>query len=245
MWQGYEVPGQKNKVYRLKKTLYGLKQAPKAWYRHLDLYLTQNGFQRNECEPTLYIKGNEQGNMLIVFLYVDYLIFTSDFGIEEFKSVMKDEFEMTDLGLMRYFLGIEVHQSKEGIFISQSKYAHEILKRFNLINSKASPTPVITGMKLRKEDNGSKVDPTLFKRLVGSLMYLTTTRPDIMYGVSLISRFMETLKESHWKEGKRILSYVNGTKYFGILYSTSEDFIIIGYTDSDCGGNINDRKKYL
>jgi hypothetical protein len=133
---------------------------------------------------------------------VDDLIFTGDFGIEEFKSVMKDEFEMTDLGLMRYFLGIEVHQSKTGIFISQSKYAHEILKRFNMMNSKAAPTPVITGLKLSKEDKGSKVDPTLFKRLVGSLMYLTMTRPDIMYGVSLISRFMETPKESHWKARK-------------------------------------------
>jgi hypothetical protein len=111
-----------------------------------------------------------------------------------------------------------------------------------MINSKATPTPVITGLKLSKEDKGSKVDPTLFKRLVGSLMYLTTTRPDIMYGVSLISRFMETPKESHWKEGKRILRYVNGTKYFGIKYSTSEDFRLIGYTDSDCGGNIDDRK---
>jgi hypothetical protein len=214
--QGYEIPGQENKVYRLKKALYGLKQAPRAWYSHIDSYLTQNGFQRSDCEPTLYIKANQQGNMLIVFLYVDDLIFTGDFGIEEFKSVMKDEFEMTDLGLMRYFLGIEVHQSKAGIFISQSKYAHEILKRFNMINSKATPTPVITGLKLSKEDEGSKVDPTLFKRLVGSLMYLTTTRPDIMYGVSLISRFMETPKESHWKAGKRILRYVNGTKYLAL-----------------------------
>jgi hypothetical protein len=107
---------------------------------------------------------------------------------------MKDEFEMIDLGLMRYFLGIKVHYSKIDIFISQSKYAHEILKIFNMINSKATPTPIITRLKLSKEDKGSKVDPTLFKRLVGNLMYLTSTRPDIMYGVSLISRFMENLK---------------------------------------------------
>ena len=104
-------------MYRLKKALYGLKQALIAWYSRIDSYLTHKGFQRSENEPTLYIKSNEQGNMLIVFLYVDDLIFTSNFGIEEFKSVTKDEFEMTDLGLMRYFLGIEVHQSKNGIFI--------------------------------------------------------------------------------------------------------------------------------
>jgi hypothetical protein len=121
--QGYEVPGQENKVYRLKKALYGLKKAPRAWYSRIDSYLTQNGFQRSECEPTLYIKENQQGNMLIVFLYVDDLIFTGDFGIEEFKSVMKDEFEMTDLGLMRYFLGIEVHQSKM-VYLSHNLSMH-------------------------------------------------------------------------------------------------------------------------
>jgi hypothetical protein len=180
--------------------------------------------------------------MLIVSLYVDDLIFTCDFGIEQFKSVMKNEFEMTDLGIMRYFPGIEVHPSKIGIFISQSKYAHEILKIFNMINSKASPTPIIIGLELRKEYEGFKVDPTLFKILVVSLMYLTSTRHDIVYGVSLISRLMETPKESHWKERKRILRYVNGTKYFDIRYSTSEDFKLIGYSDSDGGGNIDDRK---
>jgi hypothetical protein len=111
-----------------------------------------------------------------------------------------------------------------------------------MMNSKATPTPIITGLKLRKEDKGSKVDPTLFKRPVGSLMYLTATRPDIMYATSLISRFMEMKKESHWKAGKRIMNYVNGTKVFGIKYSTSKYFKLIGYTNNNCGGNIDDRK---
>ena len=104
--KGYEVLGEENKVYRLKKALYGLKQALRALYSRIDSYLTQNEFQRSENEPTLYIKSNQQGNVLIVCLYVDALIFIGDFGIKDFKSVMKDEFEMTDLGLMRYFLGI-------------------------------------------------------------------------------------------------------------------------------------------
>jgi hypothetical protein len=132
------------------------------------------------------MKSNQQGNMLIVFLYVYDFIFTGDFGIEEFNSVMKDEFEITYLGLTRYFLGIEVHWSKGGIFISQYKYAHEILKRFNMINSKAAPTHVISRLKLNKEDEGSKVNYTMFKRLVGILMYLKTTRPNILYGGSLL-----------------------------------------------------------
>ena len=135
--------------------------------------------------------------MLIVFLYVDDLIFTGDYGIEYFKAVMDSEFEITDLGLIKFFLGIEVQQSESGIFISQSKYASGVLKRLNMSNCNTSPTPVITGLKLSKDDEGSTVDPMLFKRLAGSLMYLTVTRPDIMYGISMISRFMQSPKDSH------------------------------------------------
>ena len=109
-------------------------------------------------------------------------------------------------------------------------------------NCKIAPTRVITGLKLTKDDEGSTVDPMLFKRIVGSLMYLTMTRIDIMYGVSLISRFMESPKDSHWQAGKRILRYVSGTKDLGIMYSTSENFKLTSYTDSHNGGNIEDRK---
>ena len=110
-------------------------------------------------------------------------------------------------------------------------------------NCKTAPTPVITGLKLSKDDDGSTVDPVLFKRLVGSLMYLTVIRLDIMYGVSMISIFMESPKDSHWKAGKRIMRYVSGTKDLGIMYSTSKNFKLIGYTNSDNGGSINDRKR--
>ena len=109
--QGYEVPGQGHKVYRLKNALYGLKQDPRAWYSRIDSYLIENGFHRSESEPNLYTKVDEQGTMLIVCMYVDDLIFTGDFGIADFKAVMESEFEMTDLGLMKFFLGIEVQLS--------------------------------------------------------------------------------------------------------------------------------------
>lgn len=113
---------------------------------------------------------------------------------------------------------------------------------FNMMKCKPTPTPKVIGLKLSKDDRGSNVDPTLFKRLVGSLMYLTATRPDIIYGVSLISIIMETPKDTHWKAGKRILRYVSGTRNFGIKYSSSDEFKLIGYTDSDCASSIDDRK---
>eukprot|EP00253_Pinus_taeda_P009837 PITA_09837 len=112
------------------------------------------------------------------------------------------------MGLLRYFLGIEVDQNENGIFISQAKYVNEVLGRFNMQECKAAITPTVMGLKLSKEDNNKDFDPSFYKSIVGSLMYLTTTRPDIMFAVSLICRFMERKKEAHWQAAKRILRYV-------------------------------------
>jgi hypothetical protein len=179
---------------------------------------------------------------LIFCLYVDDLIFIGDLSIDDFKNAMKTEFEMTDLGLMKYFLGIEVDQSDDGIFICQTNYANEVLKSFRMLNCKPVATPMATDIKLNKYDEGSYVDPTLYKRLVGIFMYLTTTKPDIMFAISLISRFMETPKSTHWQAGKTILRYVARTTDFGIRYTSSLKFELIRYTDSDFAGSIDDRK---
>jgi hypothetical protein len=133
---------------------------------------------------------------------------------------MKTEFEMTDLGMMNYFLGIEVNQSKDGIFIFQTKYVKDRLKRFRMVNYKPVVTPIATGTKLCKNDEGSCVDKTLYKILVVSLRYLTTRRSDILFVVIFISRFMESLKNTHWQYGKRILRYVAGTTNYGVLYTS-------------------------
>ena len=155
---------------------------------------------------------------------------------------MKTKIEMTDLELMKYFLGIEVDQSDDGIFICQTKYANEVLKMFRMLNSKPAATPMATSTKLNKYDEGSYVDPTLYKRLVGGLMYLTTTKPDIMFVISLISRFMETPKSTHWQARKRILRHLVGTTDFGIRYTSNLNFELIRYTDSDFAGSIDDRR---
>eukprot|EP00253_Pinus_taeda_P003040 PITA_03040 len=200
---GYEKKGQEYKVCRLKKVFYGLKQAPRAWYSRIDSYLLENGFEKCEGEPTVYIKEKD-GKILIVVLYVDDVIFTGNdvYLIENFKIVMKEEFEMTDMGLLRYFLGIEVDQNENEIFISQAKYVNEVLARFNMQDSETAITPTVMGLKLSKEDINKDFDPSLYKSIVGNLMYLTATRPNIMFVVSLISRFMEKPKEAHcdWAE---------------------------------------------
>eukprot|EP00253_Pinus_taeda_P014116 PITA_14116 len=240
---GYEKKGEEHKVCRLKKALYGLKQALRAWYSRIDSYLLENGFDKCEGEPTVYIKEKD-GKLLIVVLYVDDVIFTGNDVclIENFKSVMKEEFEMTDMGLLRYFLGIEVDQNENGIFISQAKYVNEVLGRFNMQEYKAAINPTVMGLKLSKEDSNKDFDPSLYKSIVGSLMYLTATRPDIMFAVSLISRFMERPKEAHWQAAKIIMRYVRGTKNFGMLYNVSEHSDLVGYTNSDWAGSVDDRK---
>eukprot|EP00253_Pinus_taeda_P030808 PITA_30808 len=220
---GYEKKGEEHKVCKLKKAFYGLKQAPRAWYSRIDSYLLDNEFDKCEGEPTIYIKEKD-GKILIVVLYVDDVIFTgnNDHLIKNFKSVMKEEFEMTDMGFLRYFLGIEVDQNEKGIFSSQERYVNQVLSRFNMQECKAVITPTVMGLKLSREDSSKDFDPSLYKSIVGSLMYLTTTRPDIMYAVSLISRFMERPKGAHWQAAKRILRYVKGA----ISWASKKQFIV-------------------
>ena len=200
------------KVYKLKKALYGLKQAPRAWYNKIETYFTNNGFERCFCEHTLFTKS-KGGNNLIVSLYVDDLIYTGndESMCDDFRSSMMTEFDMSDLGRMRYFLGLEILQNTHGIFVCQRKYVHDVLSRFGMKDCNAVKNPIVPGTKLSRNDAGPKVDATLFKQVVGSLMYLTTTRPDLMYGVSLISRFMTNPTENHWLAAKRILRYLKGT----------------------------------
>jgi hypothetical protein len=239
---GFEVQEKPSKVYQLKKALYGLKQAPRAWYNIIDTYLIKSGFSRSQNEPTLYTKIDQDGKILIVCLYVDDMIYTGNLELTSFKHAMQSEFEMTDLGIMKYFLGIEVDQSTKGIFFCQKKYAANIIKRFRMEECNPTKTPIPLGTKLSKKDEGPTMDPTLYKSLVGSLLYLTTTRPDIMYAASLVSRFMESPKDSHWKMLKRILRYVVGTLNFGLWYTKYDSNQLSGYTESDFAGNLDDRK---
>ena len=131
---GYEVEGQEDEFYKLKKALYGLKQAPRAWYSRIDSYMVKNGFCKSNIKPTLYTKVNEHGQIFTFFLYVDYIVFRGDFDLDEFKEAMMKEFEIIDLGLRKYFLGIEVEQFEKGIFICQNKYAKDLLKIFKMEN---------------------------------------------------------------------------------------------------------------
>ncbi|KAG7598707.1 Zinc finger CCHC-type superfamily [Arabidopsis suecica] len=243
--EGFIKNGEEEKVYKLRKALYGLKQAPRAWYSRIEGYFLKEEFERCSSEHTLFTKV-KGGNILIVSLYVDDLIFTGNniAMCDEFKKSMMLEFEMSDLGKMKHFLGVEVKQSSAGFFICQKRYAREVLARFGMEECNAVRNPIVPGTKLTKDEGGEKVDETMFKQLVGSLMYLTVTRPDLMYGVCLISRFMANPKMSHWLAAKRILRYLKGTIELGILYRKGESSSpkLIAFTDSDYAGDLDDRR---
>jgi hypothetical protein len=243
--QGFEKQGEEHKVYRLKRALYGLKQAPRAWYSRIETYFVKEGFEKCFCEHTLFTKTSDKGNMLIVSLYVDDLIFTgnSECMFKGFKDSMMREFDMSDLGRMKYFLGVEVIQNAELIFICQKKYAREMLGRFGMEHSNAVQNPIVPGCKLTKnEENAKGVNTTEYKQLVGSLLYLTATRPDLMYAVGLVSRYMERPTEMHLQAVKRILRYLRGTTEFGIIYRKGDEGQLRAYADSDYAGDVDDRK---
>lgn len=155
---------------------------------------------------------------------------------------MMNSFEMTDLGLMTFFLGMEIKQAEHEVFICQKKYTKEILKKFKLEECKEVSTPMNQKEKLSKEDGADKVDERYYRSLIGCLMYLTATRPDILNAVSILSRFMHCASELHLKAGKRVIRYVKGTSYFGIKFTRCKQFKLVGFSDSDWGGSIDDMR---
>ncbi len=181
---------------------------------------------------------------MVVSIYVDDLIYTGDDEdlMDGFKRSMMKEFDMTDLGRMRFFLGIEVFQQCDSIYICQRKYAQEVLKRFEMMESNPVTSPIVPGCKLNKNIEGKATNETYFKKIVGSLMYLTATRPDIMFATSLISRYMGMLTELHIQAAKRVLRYLKGTINYGIQYKKGGDGGVMAYTDSDYAGDAEDRK---
>nr|GEW41378.1 ribonuclease H-like domain-containing protein [Tanacetum cinerariifolium] len=179
---GFEDPDHPDKVYRVVKALYGLHQAPRAWYETLANYLLKNGFQRGKIEQTLFIK-RQKGDILLVQIYVDDIIFgaTNKDLCKSFEKLMKDKFQMSSMGELAFFLGLQVKQKKDGIFISQDKYVAEILRKFGLQKGKSTSTSIDTEKPLLKDLDGEDVDVHTYRLIINSLMYLTSSRPDIVF----------------------------------------------------------------
>ncbi|GKA93825.1 putative ribonuclease H-like domain-containing protein, partial [Tanacetum coccineum] len=186
----------------------------------------------------------DKGHILLVQIYVDDIIFgsTKKELCDEFEKLMKDKFQMSSMGELTFFLGLQVQQKKKGIFISQDKYVHEILKKFNYTDVKSASTPTDLGKPLVKDVDTDDVDEHLYRSMIGSLMYLTSSRPDIMFAVCACARFQVSLKTSHLLAVKRIFRYLKGKPSLGLWYSKDSPLELVAYTDSDYAGATLDRK---
>ncbi|GJZ22928.1 putative ribonuclease H-like domain-containing protein [Tanacetum coccineum] len=240
---GFVDPDHPKKVYKVVKALYGLHQAPRAWYATLSTFLEKHGYKRGTIDKTLFIKRDKK-DIMLVQVYVDDIIFgsTNKSWCDEFEALMKSRFQMSSMGELTFFLGLQVKQNKAGIFISQDKYVAEILKKFDLVNVKAAITPMETKVPLTKDEEAIDVDVHLYRSMIGSLMYLTASRPDIMYAVCVCSRFQVTPKTSHLNAVKRIFKYLKGKPNLGLWYPRESPFDLEAFSDSDYGGSNLDRK---
>ncbi|GJR52393.1 putative ribonuclease H-like domain-containing protein [Tanacetum coccineum] len=202
---GFVDPKYSKKVYKVVKALYGLNQAPRAWYATLSTFLLKSGYRKGTSDKTLFIK-KDKNDIMLVQVYVDDIIFgsTKRSWCDEFEALMKSRFQMSSMGELTFFLGLQVKQKEDGIFISQDKYVAEILKKFDFASVKTASTPIKTHKPLVKDEEASDVDVHLYRSMIGSLMYLTAFRPDIMFAVCACSRFQVTLKTSHLNVMKRI-----------------------------------------
>eukprot|EP00253_Pinus_taeda_P003508 PITA_03508 len=216
---GFILGNDPNLVCRLKKTLYGLKQAPRAWYYQLDKYLHQQVFSKGSVDSNIYLKiANDK--LLILVVYVDDIIFGSNEEAmsQSFALVMQKEFKMSMLGELTYFLGLQIQQN-EGVC-----------------------TPMVTGCSLSANDESAAVHQPTYMSMIGSLLYLKGTRPDIMHAVGIVGRFQANPKETHLEAVKRIFKYLQGTQNYGLWYPSDTDLTLHDYTDKDWAGSMDDRK---
>ncbi|GJW56684.1 putative ribonuclease H-like domain-containing protein [Tanacetum coccineum] len=232
-----------DRVYKVEKALYGLHQAPRAWYETLSTYLLDNGFQRGKIDKTLFIK-RDKSYILLVQVYVDDIIFRSTRKkmCTEFEKMMHKKFQMSSMGELIFFLGLQVKQKEEGILISQDKYVNEILNKFGFSDIKTARTPMETQKALLKDADGKDVYEHLYRLMIGSLMYLTSSRPDIMFAVCACARFQVNPKVSHLHAMKRIFIYLKGQPKLGLWYPKDSPFDLVAYTDSEYAGASLDRK---
>ncbi|GJW03540.1 putative ribonuclease H-like domain-containing protein [Tanacetum coccineum] len=241
--KGFEDPHFPKHVYRVVKALYGLHQAPRAWYARLSTFLLKHNYRRGTIDKTLFIKKNSR-DIILVQVYVDDIIFgsTNKAWCDEFEVLMKGEFEMSAMGELTFFLGLQVKQNPDGIFISQDKYVQDMLKKFDMESVRPATTPFEASKPKSKDEPDDAVNVHLYRSMIGSLMYLTASRPDIQFAVSACSRHQVTPLTSNLNAVKKIFKYLKGQPKLGLWYPRDSPFVLEAYSDSDYAGSHGDRK---
>ncbi|GJR58320.1 retrovirus-related pol polyprotein from transposon TNT 1-94 [Tanacetum coccineum] len=226
------------------KALYGLKQAPRAWYDTPSKFLLANNFFKGAVDPTLFTRKSGK-HILLVQIYVDDIIFasTDHNACNIFSKEMSSKFQMSMMGQMSFFLGLQVSQSPRGIFINQAKNALETLKKYGMDRSDPVDTPMVDRLKLDEDLMGIPVDQTRFRGMVGSLMYLTASRPDLVFAVCMCARYQAKPTKKHLEAIKRIFRYLKGTINMGLWYPKNNTMSLTAYADADHAGCQDSEKK--
>ena len=229
-------------VYRLHKSLYGLKLAPRAWFDRFTSQLLHLGFVASVADSSLFIFHSHQTNIYLL-LYVDDIIITgnSTSQVDHLVTTLSSAFELKDLGVLSYFLGIQILPTRFGLTLCQSKYASDVLHRFHMENSKPTKTPSCSNTRLTPFDGSALPDPFEYRSMVGALQYLTFTRRDLSFSVNQLCQFMQHPTTSHLEAAKRVLRYVRGTLHFGIHFAPGP-LTFSAFSDADWAGDPTDHK---
>ncbi|RVX06888.1 Retrovirus-related Pol polyprotein from transposon RE1 [Vitis vinifera] len=219
----------------LRRSLYGLKQSPRAWFSRFSSVVQEFGMLRSTADHSVFYHHNSLGQCIYLVVYVDDIVITGSDqdGIQKLKQHLFTHFQTKDLGKLKYFLGIEIAQSSSGVVLSQRKYALDILEETGMLDCKPVDTPMDPNVKLVPGQGEPLGDPGRYRRLVGKLNYLTITRPDISFPVSVVSQFLQSPCDSHWDAVIRILRYIKSTPGQGVLYENRGHTQVVGYTDAD------------
>ena len=243
--EGYKVKGKEMLVCKLNRSLYGLKQSAKCWNEELDSHLKSLGFKQSISDQCIYIKS-DGNDILVVAVYVDDIIVGGQCKkhIDEIKYKLSLKFSIKDMGELHHFLGVKIIQSEDGIWIGQPSFIEDLLMKFDMKDCKPVDTPADPSIKLKKLfSNDDKVDREKYQSAIGCLIYLSTrTRPDITYAVGAVAKYAEQPGKQHWTAVKRIFRYLKGTITLGIKYSSTSKDELIGYSDADWAGDVDDRK---
>ena len=239
---GYVDPFKPHYVCKLLKSLYGLKQAPKAWFKRFTSQLLHLGFVASLADSSLFVY-HAGSTVLCLLLYVDDIIIigSAPTQIAYLISTLSATFDLKDLGPLNYFLGIQITPTKYGLTLSQTKYASDVLHRFNMHNSKPTKTPCCLATKLTPDSSLRLSDPSTYRSMVGALHYLTFTRPDLAFSVHQLCQFMQFPTTTYLEAAKRVLKYVRGTLSHGIYFSLGP-LTLTAFTDVDWVGDPFDRK---
>lgn len=229
-------------VLRLRRALYGLKQAPRAWFERFSSVVLKAGFVASEHDSALFIHTSSRGRTILL-LYVDDMIITGDDAshVAFVKQRLSEQFMMTDLGPLKYFLGIEVASTPNGFHLSQHRYTLDLLSRSGLSDDKTAATPMELHLKIRPTDGNPLSDPSRYRHIVGSLVYLAVTRPDISHAVHVLSQFTSAPTSVHYAHLLRVLRYLRGTPSRGIFFSRDSSLELQAYSDSTWASDPVDR----